>query len=77
MKHLDQTDVDCMIEMRNACAACFRVLARNELAPQVELELEHSGVKKEFGMRFQELIDRKTSNEYVKFVIEDKLNEIP
>ncbi len=77
MKHLDQVDIDCLIEMRNACAACFRVIADNDLDFSLAFQLRKSGIKDGFGVRFQELIDRQISNEYIKFVVEDKLNENP
>ena len=53
---MNKKHLDCLKEMREACAACFRVIARHELAEELETELTTSNVKKGFGVRFQDMI---------------------
>ncbi len=77
MKLLDQSDIDCMIEVRNACSVIFMILDAHGLTPEAGDLLTKAGVKNGFVARFRELIDRPISDEYVKFVVEDKLNETP
>jgi hypothetical protein len=55
-------EIDIMIEIRNACAACFRVIARYKLAEELERELIEANVKKGFGVRFQKLIKKQEKN---------------
>lgn len=52
------SEIDVLIEMRNACAACFRVIAKNELVKELEIELIGANVKKGFGIRFQKFIKK-------------------
>lgn len=53
---MNKTNLDSLKEMRNACAACFRVIARHELAEELETELILANVKEGFGLRFQNAI---------------------
>jgi len=64
---MNKTDIKCLKEMRNACAACFRVIARHELAEELEEELVLSNIKEGFGFRFQELIKKFEGKEYWEF----------
>jgi hypothetical protein len=57
---MNNAEIECMQEMRNACAACFRVIAKHELAEELEKELLDADVKKGFGVRFQDLIEKIT-----------------
>lgn len=45
-----------LTEMRDACAAAMRVLAKWELAEEFEKELIRVGVKNGFGVRANELL---------------------
>ena len=64
---MNQTDIKCLKEMRNACATCFRVIARHELAEELEEELVTSNIKEGFGFRFQQLIKKLDGKEYRQF----------
>lgn len=61
---MNKTKIKLLKEMRDACAACFRVIARHGLAKELEIELTISYVEKGFGVRFQKLIDELDGNEY-------------
>ena len=56
---MNKKHLDCLKEMREACAACFRVIARHELAEELEIELTLANVEKGFGVRFQDMIKTK------------------
>ena len=46
-------------ELREACAACFRVIARvPNLSEKLEVELRVAGVEKGFGKRAGDLISK-------------------
>jgi hypothetical protein len=45
-------------EMRDACAACFRVIASNNLVKEFEEELVRKKIKPGFGVRCQDLIKK-------------------
>lgn len=61
---MNKTKIESLKEMRNACAACFRVIARHGLGEELEIELTISYVEKGFGVRFQKLIDELDGKEY-------------
>jgi hypothetical protein len=55
--------LSCM-ELREACAACFRVIAhRSETVDEMEAELKRVGLKPAFGVRGQEAITKATGEE--------------
>lgn len=43
-----------LAETLTACAACFRVIARHDLADELDTELHEAGVRKGFGVRASE-----------------------
>lgn len=45
-----------LAETLAACAACFRVIARNKLADEVEKELKAAGVTDGFGVRAEKAL---------------------
>jgi hypothetical protein len=45
-------------EMRDACAACFRVIASNNLTEELEEELVRTEIEPGFGVRCQNLIKK-------------------
>ena len=55
---IDRESLNCLKEIRDACAACFRIIGKYELARELEDELLEAGIKKGFGVRFQELIKK-------------------
>jgi hypothetical protein len=48
--------IGCLKEMREACAACLRVLYIEGLVDEIENEWKKIGIKRGFGKRCQELI---------------------
>ena len=48
--------VKSLTEMRDACGAAIRVLARHELADEFRDELKSAGVQDGFGVRANELL---------------------
>jgi len=59
MKEIPKEEIITILkEMRNACAACFRVVHDGKLSLQLEKELNKSKIQYGFGLRCQKLIDR-------------------
>ena len=50
--------IEILKEMREACAACFRVIARYDLSAELGHELGETIVKDGFGVRCQKLIKK-------------------
>ena len=51
--------IQSLMEMREVCAACFRVIAkRPETGNELEAELKRIGMKAGFGVRCQDIIAR-------------------
>ena len=50
--------IACLKEMREACAACFRVIYLRGLTEALEAEMLSTAVKDGFGVRCQDLIKK-------------------
>lgn len=50
--------ISCLKEMREACAACFRVIGRHELTGVLETEFHKTIVQNGFGVKCQKLIEK-------------------
>ncbi len=57
MKEMEEI-ITTLKEIREGCAACFRVIADGGLDRQLEIELRRSGIKFGFGTRCQDLISK-------------------
>ncbi len=51
MSDHDTELLECLREMRDACAICFRVIAGAGLADAVDAEFRRCGMKEGFGVR--------------------------